>query len=282
MSHGPGKLQTFIMESLRSGKVPTSTADLRDEYLLELWDSDTDWEVWSADQGRRRSIRMSMGRALRELAAAGQIKQDKAGDWYPATDWTARDVAERNRERVVYHEAAHAVICLQGQLPLTVVCLTEDKSGGTMWHRHGPGELGASYRQVGGKYKLFDWSGVDAFGNKVKRVVLSAEQRHADVRCSLAGGIAEAILSDQPDEWKKFASSGDMAGARHERKKLGTKAKSWDEYIDETRALVRQYWAMIEAVAKALKEKGYLHAHQVENICNRIARRQRTLSDDNT
>src|SRR5262245_21551340 len=31
----------------------------------------------------------------------------------------------------------------------------------------------------------------------------------------------------------------------------------------------------IEAVAKALKEKGYLHAQQVENICNRLARRQR-------
>jgi hypothetical protein len=144
-----------------------------------------------------------------------------------------------------------------------------------MWHRHGPGGLGASYRKVGGKYKLFDWSGVDAFGNKVERVVLSDEQQHAHVRCSLAGGIAEAMLRGEPDEWKKFASTTDMGNARHYRKKLGTSAKSWEEYTDETRALVRKHWAMIEAVAKALKEKGYLHAQQVENICNRLTRRER-------
>jgi len=105
------------------------------------------------------------------------------------------------------------------------------------------------------------------------------------VRCSLAGGIAEAILRGEPDEWKKFASSGDMGNARRNRKKLGTNAKSWEQYTDETCALVREHWAMIEAVAKALKEKGYLHAQQVESICNRLARRQHVkemLSADNT
>ena len=144
--------------------------------------------------------------------------------------------------------------------------------------------MGASYQKIGG-YQLFDWSGVDAFGNKVKRVVLTAEQRHAHVRCSLAGGIAEAILRGEPDEWKKFASSGDMENARYNRKKLGTNAKSWEQYTDETCALIRKHWAMIEAVAKALKEKGHLHAQQVENICNRLARRQHVkdmLSADNT
>lgn len=88
------------------------------------------------------------------------------------------------------------------------------------------------------------------------------------MRCSLAGGIAEAILRDEPGEWKKFSSP------TYQREELGRSAKSWEIYTDETHALIRKYWAMIEAVAKALKEKGYLHAQQVESICNRLARRQ--------
>jgi hypothetical protein len=294
MSRGHGKVQALIMATLRGRSVPMSTAELRDEYGFETYDPETEFKVWMT-AARRRSVRMSVGRALRHLEAAGQIKRNEAGEWYPSKDWAGRDSAEREREELAYHEAAHAVIGLQGQLPLTVVYMNPGISGGgAMCHRHGPSELGASYRKVGSKYQLFDWSGVDAFGNKVKRVVLSDEQLHAHVRCSLAGGIAEAILRDEPDEWKKFASSRDMGNARHHRKKLGTSVKSWEKYTDETQALVRKHWAMIEAVANALKEKGYLHARQVEDICNRLARRQRvkkasratrspeTLSADNT
>jgi hypothetical protein len=277
MSRGPGKMQALIMDALRLSSVPLSADKLRRLHLWEIWDPDSDpeFEVWNTAE-RRRSVRMSMGRALRRLEAAGEIKRDENGNWYPSGDWAGRDDAERERTRTAYHEAAHAVIGLQGQLPLTVVHVNpKDEGGGAMWHHHGPGELGASYQKVGSKYQLFDWSGVDAFGNKVKRVVLTDEQRHAHVRCSLAGGIAEAILRDEPGEWKKFASSTDMRNARYQREKLGRSAKSWEIYTDETRALVRKYWAMIEAVAKALKEKGYLHAQQVENICNRLTRRQR-------
>jgi hypothetical protein len=292
MSRGHGKMQALVMDALRLSSVPLSADKLRRLLLWEIWDPDSgpEFEVWNTAE-RRRSVRMSMGRALRQLEAAGQIKRDGDGNWYPCKDWTGRDNAERERASTAYHEAAHAVIGLQGQLPLTVVHV-KPEGGGATWHRHGPGELGASYQKVGSKYRLFDWSGVDAFGNEVKRVVLTDEQLHAHVRCSLAGAIAEAILRDEPDEWKKFASSGDMGNVRHHRKKLGTSVKSWEKYTDETRALVRKHWAMIEAVAKALKEKGYLHAQQVENICNRLTRRQRvkravehrlpeTLSADN-
>jgi len=288
MSRGPGKMQALIMDALRMSSVPTSAIKLRAKLSWEIWDPDNgdpDFEAWNTP-ARRRSIRMSMGRALRQLESAGQIERDEDGNWYPSRDWTGRDNAERERAELAYHEAAHAVIGLQGQLPLTVVYINPGiNGGGAMWHRYGPGGLGASYQKIGGEYQLFDWSGVDAFGNKVKRVVLTAEQRHAHVRCSLAGGIAEAILRGEPDEWKKFASSGDMGNARRNRKKLGTNAKSWEQYTDETCALVREHWAMIEAVAKALKEKGYLHAQQVESICNRLARRQHVkemLSADNT
>jgi hypothetical protein len=277
MSRGLGKMQALIMDALRMSSVPVSAERLRKRLAWEIFDPDDDpeFELWNTP-ARQRSVRMSMGRALRQLEASGQIKRDEDGNWYPSKDWTGRDNAEREREWLAYHEAAHAVIGLQGQLPLTVVYLdSKEGGGGAMYHRHGPGELGASYLKVGSKYQLFDWSGVDAFGNKVKRVVLSDEQQHAHVRCSLAGGIAEAILRGEPDEWKKFASTTDMGNARHYRKKLGTSVKSWEKYTDETRALVRKHWAMIEAVANALKKKVYLHARQVEGICNRLARLQR-------
>ena len=85
MSRGPGKMQKLIMSTLRESSVPMSIAELRQHYQGEIWepDSDPDFEVWNTP-ARRRSVRMSMGRALRQLEAAGQIKRNEAGDWYPS------------------------------------------------------------------------------------------------------------------------------------------------------------------------------------------------------
>src|SRR5690242_790716 len=98
MSRGLGKMQTLIMDVLRLSRAPVSAADLRERHQWEIWDpdSDPDFDVWNTP-ARRRSIRMSMGRALRQLDAAGQIKRDDAGNWYPSRDWAGRDNAERDR-----------------------------------------------------------------------------------------------------------------------------------------------------------------------------------------
>jgi hypothetical protein len=89
MSRGLGKMQALIMDTLRGSRVPMSAAELRNEYLENLWldvpDDDRDFSVWNTPS-RQRSIRMSMGRALRQLEASGQIKRDKAGNWYPFKD----------------------------------------------------------------------------------------------------------------------------------------------------------------------------------------------------
>ena len=80
MSRGPGKMQTSIMWLLRASPRPRNADSLRDGYALRIWDknSEPDFDVWNTP-ARRRSIRMSMGRALRQLEAAGEIKRDKEG-----------------------------------------------------------------------------------------------------------------------------------------------------------------------------------------------------------
>jgi hypothetical protein len=105
MSRGPGKLQKSIMLALQMSSKPLSAADLRFDYR---------WEVCLGEitAGQQRSIRMSVGRALRKLEAAGDIKRNKAGEWYPSKNWSGRDKAELERKRVAYHEAGHAVIGL--------------------------------------------------------------------------------------------------------------------------------------------------------------------------
>src|SRR5215831_12000648 len=98
MSRGPGKIQQFIMDALQMSSAAVSTARLRNVYEFEDWDPDRDpdFKVWNTP-ARRRSIRMSMGRALRQLESAGQIERDEDGNWYPSRDWTGRDNAERER-----------------------------------------------------------------------------------------------------------------------------------------------------------------------------------------
>src|SRR5262249_14910591 len=132
MSRGPGKMQTSIMDALRESSVPMSTAELRDAYALEIWDydSDPDFKVWNTPE-RKRSVRMSMGRALRQLEAVGLIKRNGLGNWYPAKDWTGRDNAERERLAIAYHEAGHAVIGLALNLPVAFVTIKlRGRSGG--------------------------------------------------------------------------------------------------------------------------------------------------------
>ena len=115
MSRGPGKTQQFILSYLQMSAEPKRSAQLRDYYEI----------FFSGQPGprQRRSIRMNMGRALRQLKAAGRIKRDAEGNWYPVRNWIARDKAERQRANTAYHEAGHAVIGLALKLPVALATI---------------------------------------------------------------------------------------------------------------------------------------------------------------
>jgi hypothetical protein len=106
-------MQKSIMDALQRSSVPVSTADLRENYEFEIRHPDSDHITYLDSDSdpitpaRRRSVRMSMGRALRQLQAAGQIKRTGAGNWYPSKDWVARDNAKLERSGTAYHEAGH-------------------------------------------------------------------------------------------------------------------------------------------------------------------------------
>src|SRR5262245_48923181 len=209
MSRGPGKLQRWIVDALQISSAPVSTAELRDDYASELWASDTsesEFDVWNT-AARRRSVRMSMGRALRQLEAAGQIKRDKAGEWYPSKDWIGRDSAKRQRSSTAYHEAGHAVIGLALKLPIALVTIKPRAAylGHVTYapELHSVGEVYAR-----GKYHkpIVDMSGQDAFGNPVSE---RNDDWHSRTVMSIAGGMAQAEFEKDGNGWREHGSSSD-------------------------------------------------------------------------
>ena len=120
MSRGLGKLQQHILEMLQNSDEPLEAGRLRDSYEIMLWDPETqEWEDFkrSMTAQRRRSVRMSVGRGLRQLEAAGRIERNPNGTWQPLGEWTARLESERERTSLAYHEAGHAVISLAKRHP---------------------------------------------------------------------------------------------------------------------------------------------------------------------
>jgi hypothetical protein len=262
MSRGPGALQTWIMEALRDSDAAMSAADIRDGWMFETWTGD---EREDHEWKPSRSIRMSVGRALRSLAAAGHIKRDKSGDWYPVKEWHGRDKKERDRAETAYHEAGHAVIGLAGELPVSFVTIVPSK--------YALGHVQTRYQNTGVGWVEDRWIDHDAFGNTRKRHKYTVAEHHAGIHCDIAGPMAEAELRGDPTQWRKHASPADMTLARNSRRQLGKVAKEWPEYERETLVLVRKFWSMIEAVAKALLDRGTLSGGDVDDICRRIARK---------
>ena len=259
------------MGALRNSSVPMSTADLRESHQLEIWaadsDTDLDFEAW-ATAGRRRSIRMSIGRALRQLEAGGQIERNKAGEWYPAKDWAARDNFERERSAVAYHEAGHAVVGLALKLPIAFVTIKPP----TGYVNQAPIHHSVGVVYARGSYDsppIADASKQDAFGNPV------AERNHdwhADIVMTIAGGMAEAEFVKDGNPWRELASSGDMRCIAFARRNLGDKARSVAEYEAECAKLIKQHWPIIEAVAANLLREETLSGQDVYDICWRTSR----------
>jgi hypothetical protein len=210
-----------------------------------------------------------MDRALRKLKAAGHIKRDGCGNWYPAKNWTARDAAARERSRTAYHEAGHAVIGLALKLPVAFATIKpRASSAGHVSYAPFHHGVGAVYAR--GTYKqLADLSKVDAFGNSVTRPKLD---RHADIVMSIAGGIAEAEHMKDGSTWREHVSSGDMKCISYARGKLGERARPIEEYAAECSNLVKQHWSKIEAVAAKLLKEETLSGSDLYHICWRDTR----------
>lgn len=254
MSRGPGKMQQFILGYLQMSAEPKSSVQLRDYY-----------EIFEADQPGPRQL----GRAIRQLKAAGRIKRDADGNWYPVRNWVARDEAERLRLRIAYHEAGHAVIGLALKLPVAFATI---KRRASAWGHvsYAPTHHGVGTVYARGNYRRsVDLSEVDAFGNPA---MTRAHDLHADTVMTIAGGAAEAKYMKDGSTWRGHASTGDMQIIGYNRRQLGKTARSIEEYAAECSALVEQHWPKIEAVAAKLLKEETLSGADLYYICWRIAR----------
>lgn len=174
--------------------------------------------------------------------------------------------------RVAFHEAGHAVIGLAKQLPIAFVTIKPNNPH--VCTAHGPSSLGYTYAhrpdKNGNRTADADF---DAFGNPARKREVTDAERHARAVMCLAGGCAEGKLC-AVEPWRKFVSSSDLSIARSQRNALGKRAKEWSEYEQETLTLVEKFWPMIEAVAARLLKDETISGLMVDEICQRVARRQ--------
>jgi hypothetical protein len=270
MSRGPGKMQALIMDRLRMSSVPLSASFLLERYRLG-WEASKHrtFEAWNTP-ARRRSARMSMDRALRQLEAAGQIKRDKAGNWHPSKDWTGRDLAKRELAELAYHEAGHVVIGLALKLPMAFVTIKPRAwAPGHVSQAPTHRSLGEIYPRGSYRKPIAHTSELDAFGNTISP---PARDWHAQAVTDIAGGMAEAEFRKDGSNWRELASESDKRNLAFARRELGDKARSVEEYEAECERLIKQHWPLIEGVAAKLLKEETLSGNDVYDICWRAAR----------
>ena len=181
-----------------------------------------------------------------------------------------------DRRDTAYHEAGHAVIGLAVQLPIAYACIEPDRRSGHVSNVRAPSPVGYVYKRHGKGTRLDTKSNAathDAFGNPVRKREPAPEECHAEVVMCIAGPMADAKLQGHTD-WRSKASSSDMSIARSYKGKLGDAAKSWEQYEEETAALVDKHWPLIEAVAACLMKVDFVGASEIDSICCRVVRRQ--------
>jgi hypothetical protein len=263
-----GVMQNILIATLRHRGGMTIAA-LHKRYL----------ERWPTEH--RRSVRNSMARTLRGLEKLGKVRRDEV--------WRSTEVDE-GRRNTAYHEAGHAVIGMAVGLPIAYACIEPDSYGarGSVSNARPAQPVGPVYKTVRkttrrGKrtyeyqdlVKVADLSDVDAFGNPYRKRKLTPKQHHGEVIMCIAGGMVEAKHQGHGcEQWRKHASSRDMSIARHHLSKLGDKAKSSDQYEQDTAALINKHWPQVEAVAARLMKVDFVGGDEIDGICRRVVRRQ--------
>ena len=233
-------------------------------------------------ENRSRSVRNSTTRALRGLEKLGKVKRGLDRLWL-STEFIALADAQWRKE-TSYHEAGHAVIGLAIGLPVAFACITQGdrRRKGYVSNVHPPSSVGYLYK-MSGKGKTLDTrskaAALDAFGNPVRKHEPTPEEHHGEVVMCIAGGMAEAKLLGEPSEdWRRLASSSDQSIASRHRGRLGDAKKSWEEYENDTAALVNEHWAKIEAVAARLMKVDVVGAGEIDSICQGVVRQQHLKS----
>jgi hypothetical protein len=277
MSHGFGTMQDWLVTTLYCHPRGKTVGALHREYLKETADEE------SSAEDRARSVRNSMTRALRGLEKLGKVKRGEDGLWLSTETIVVANAYWR--KATAYHEAGHAVIGLAVGLPVAFACITQDdrRRSGYVSKFRPPSSVGYLYK-MSGKGKRLDTrskaAALDAFGNPVRKHEPTSEEHHGEVLMCIAGGMAEAKLLGEPSEdWRRLASSLDKSIASGHRGRLGGAAKSWEEYENDTAALVNEHWAKIGAVAARLMEVDVVGASEIDRICQRVVRRQHLKSE---
>jgi hypothetical protein len=275
MSRGPGKMQQWIVLELSCYSEGRTLAEMHRQYLREE-------DECSSAKDHARAVRHSMARALRALEKLGKIRRD--GDrWLSPTaaehDRLAKAERAREAAALAHHEAGHAVIGMAVGLAIAYACVKQHD--GHVSSAHPPSSIGHVYKRGKRSYKKVttdDQAGLDAFGNVARDNKRASEEHHAEVIMCIAGPMADANERGDITKWRAQASSSDMSIARHHRRELGDAAKSWEEYEQDTAALVNKYWPLIEAVAARLTKVSFAGAHEIDAICRRVVRRQHLKS----
>jgi hypothetical protein len=265
MSHGLGTMQWLVLRTLEDRGGMTLAA-LHRRYL-KRWP-----ETYSSAKNYSRSVRNGIARALRRLEKLGKVKRGLDGVWLATT------ASGGGRRDTAYHEAGHAVIGLAVQLPIAYACIEpgNDRRLGHVSIARGPSPVGYVYKRHGKAMRLDTKSKAathDAFGNPVRKREPAPEECHAQVVMCIAGPMADAKVQGHTD-WRSEASGPDKSIARRYNGKLGDAAKSWEQYEEETAALVDKHWAKIEAVAAHLMKVDFVGASEIDSICQRVVRRQ--------
>ncbi len=276
MSKGPGEIQQWIMGELHSTDRAVSTAQLN-QLLASERDGTPGRKRRPKD--RARSLRNSLTRALRTLERAGEIKRDTLGNWTPTRPNPARVKIESERVATAYHEAGHAVIGRARRLPIALATINPRgrKAGYVTGITDRAEPIGEVWRWDAEAEKIHRTkhaAHLDAYGNAVPpREPPTVERCEAEILMCIAGPLADALHTHgDASRWREEASSSDMANARLWRERLGEKAREWPDYERETAKLVRKFWSMIEAVAKALLKRDFVSGYDIDTICTRVAR----------
>lgn len=222
MSRGHGHIERRILE-----RMPLTSPCTVEKLARDVWGITPD-----------RSMRSSLGRALRKLADEGLIKRTTIDvDMVRVPAWCLTN-ADKQRRELAFHEAGHAVIGMA----------------------------------------LHGYDGIEAATIKPRRVLgrvtpnPTRRWNHAnEILTVLAGPIAQFTFSKQPFDWEHYMVSGDRRDLKRHRRRLALDGIAYDEahYDREARSLVKQWWPQIEAVAKARLKYETLDRAQLRALCRR-------------